>query len=76
MALLLFRRPASSGRGSGAAGAGDLAATPRNMAGGFSNGKGSDFRAALPKAPTTPYGAFAAAAEGMRILQVFGKINF
>jgi len=26
--------------------------------------------------PTTPYGAFAAAAEGMRILQVFGKINF
>ncbi|HXY00939.1 MAG TPA: TonB-dependent receptor [Candidatus Limnocylindrales bacterium] len=26
--------------------------------------------------PTTPYGAFASAAEGMRIVQVFGKINF
>ncbi|HEY2455796.1 MAG TPA: carboxypeptidase regulatory-like domain-containing protein [Candidatus Acidoferrum sp.] len=26
--------------------------------------------------PTTPYGSFAAAAEGMRIVQVFGKINF
>jgi Carboxypeptidase regulatory-like domain/TonB dependent receptor len=26
--------------------------------------------------PTTPYGAFASAAEGMRILQVFAKINF
>ena len=26
--------------------------------------------------PTTPYGAFAAAAEGMRIVQVFAKINF
>jgi hypothetical protein len=26
--------------------------------------------------PTTPYGAFASAAEGMRILQVFGKITF
>jgi hypothetical protein len=26
--------------------------------------------------PTTPYGAFASAAEGMRIGQVFGKINF
>ena len=26
--------------------------------------------------PTTPYGAFASAAEGMRIVQVFGKITF
>jgi outer membrane receptor protein involved in Fe transport len=26
--------------------------------------------------PTTPYGAFASAAEGMRIVQVFAKINF
>jgi len=26
--------------------------------------------------PTTPYGAFAAAAEGMRIVQVFAKFNF
>jgi outer membrane receptor protein involved in Fe transport len=26
--------------------------------------------------PTTPYGSFAAAAEGMRIVQVFAKINF
>jgi hypothetical protein len=26
--------------------------------------------------PTTPYGAFAGAAEGMRIVQVFGKISF
>lgn len=26
--------------------------------------------------PTTPYGAFASAAEGMRIVQVFGKISF
>ena len=26
--------------------------------------------------PTTPYGAFASAAEGMRIVQVFGKLNF
>jgi hypothetical protein len=31
---------------------------------------------AMAVSPTTPYGAFAAAAEGMRILQVFGKINF
>jgi len=31
---------------------------------------------AMPVSPTTPYGAFLAAAEGMRILQVFGKINF
>jgi outer membrane receptor protein involved in Fe transport len=26
--------------------------------------------------PTTPYGAFASAAEGMRIVQVFAKVNF
>jgi hypothetical protein len=26
--------------------------------------------------PTTPYGAFASAAEGMRIVQVLGKISF
>jgi hypothetical protein len=26
--------------------------------------------------PTTPYGSFASAAEGMRIVQVFGKITF
>lgn len=26
--------------------------------------------------PTTPYGAFASAAEGMRIVQVFGKLSF
>ena len=26
--------------------------------------------------PTTPYGAFASAAEGMRIVQVFAKITF
>lgn len=31
---------------------------------------------ALAVSPTTPYGAFASAAEGMRILQVFGKITF
>ena len=31
---------------------------------------------AMAVSPTTPYGAFAAAAEGMRILQVYGKINF
>ena len=31
---------------------------------------------ALAVSPTTPYGAFASAAEGMRILQVFGKVTF
>lgn len=31
---------------------------------------------AMVVSPTTPYGAFAAAAEGMRILQVFGKLTF
>jgi len=31
---------------------------------------------ALVVSPTTPYGAFASAAEGMRIVQVFGKITF
>jgi len=31
---------------------------------------------ALVVSPTTPYGAFASAAEGMRILQVFGRITF
>ncbi|HEY6126952.1 MAG TPA: carboxypeptidase regulatory-like domain-containing protein [Candidatus Acidoferrum sp.] len=31
---------------------------------------------ALAVSPTTPYGAFASAAEGMRIMQVFGKITF
>lgn len=31
---------------------------------------------AVAVSPTTPYGSFAAAAEGMRIVQVFGKINF
>jgi hypothetical protein len=30
--------------------------------------------ATLP--PTTPYGAFAAAAEDMRIVQVMGKFSF
>jgi hypothetical protein len=31
---------------------------------------------AVAVSPTTPYGSFASAAEGMRIVQVFGKINF
>ena len=31
---------------------------------------------ALVVSPTTPYGAFASAAEGMKIVQVFGKITF
>jgi hypothetical protein len=31
---------------------------------------------ALAVSPTTPYGAFASAAEGMRIVQVFAKVNF
>jgi hypothetical protein len=31
---------------------------------------------ALVAPPTTPYGAFAFAAEGMRIVQVFGKLTF
>ena len=31
---------------------------------------------ALAVSPTTPYGAFASAAEGMKIVQVFGRITF
>jgi outer membrane receptor protein involved in Fe transport len=31
---------------------------------------------ALVVSPTTPYGAFASAAEGMKIVQVFGRITF
>jgi len=31
---------------------------------------------ALAVSPTTPYSAFASAAEGMRIVQMFGKITF
>ena len=43
-----------------------------------SNDQSSSFGmiTAVAVSPTTPYGAFAAAAEGMRIVQVFGKINF
>jgi hypothetical protein len=31
---------------------------------------------ALVVSPTTPYGAFASAAEGMKIVQVFGRLTF
>jgi len=43
-----------------------------------SNNLSSSFGAITTAAvsPTTPYGAFASAAEGMRIVQVFAKINF
>ncbi len=42
------------------------------------NNLSSSFReiTAAAVSPTTPYGAFASAAEGMRKVQVFGKINF
>jgi hypothetical protein len=36
----------------------------------------ASLKAPAAVSPTTPYGAFASAAEGMRIVQVFGKINF
>jgi len=48
----------------------------------FQNPTNSDANSAFGQitaqavSPTTPYGAFAAAAAGMRILQVFGKITF
>lgn len=41
-----------------------------NVSGSFGNST------ALVVSPTTPYGAFASAAEGMKIVQVFGKLTF